>query len=164
MKYFTKDWCFGKLDDKEYENVERNYQKYIENIYEDLPATLKILIKNINLHDGIIKKVTFLKKENLFELEGIFGDLNFGYFGLTLKYYEIKLLSQDLLKSIFENKNLEILSNEIEKLNRQKYSHQIIFDNGHEFEIEFKNLELRLINESSESYQRVNCKLLIDEK
>ena len=87
MKYFTKDWCFGKLDDKEYENVERNYQKYIENIYEDLPATLKILIKNINLHDGIIKKGTFLKKENLFELEGIFGDLNFGYFGLTLKYY-----------------------------------------------------------------------------
>ena len=68
------------------------------------------------------------------------------------------------MKSIFENKNLEILSNEIEKLNRQKYSHQIIFDNGHEFEIEFKNLELRLINESSESYQRVNCKLLIDEK
>ncbi len=160
MKYFTEDWCFGKLDDQEWETIERNYHSYIESIYDSLPVTLKILVKNLNLHDGIIKKISFLKKENAFELEGVFGDLGFGYFGLTLKYNDVIPLNEALLKSTFEDKRLEILSNEIEILDENKYSHKIIFDNGKEFEIKFKNLELKIIESRPESYKRINCKLI----
>ena len=108
--------------------------------------------------------MTFLKKEKTFELEGIFGDLDYGYFNLILKYYHIRSFNEELLKGLFENNKLEILSHEIESQGNNKYAHKIIFDNGKELEVVFKNLELKITDDISKNYKRVSCKLLIDEK
>ena len=89
--------------------------------------------------------------------------MDFGYFSLILKYYHVRSLDEDILRDTFESKKLEILSHEIESQGKNNYSHKMIFDNCKEFEVVFKNLELRIIDSVSKSYERVNCKLLIDE-
>ena len=74
MKYFTKKWCFVELKDKEVDSIYEKYQKYISEIYLKLPVTLKILVKDLLLHDGLIKKIIYFKNQRKIEIEGIFGD------------------------------------------------------------------------------------------
>ena len=161
MKYFTEDWCFSNLDDNEIEENLKSYRNYICNIYNKLPFVLKILAKGINLHDGKITSVAFIKKKKILNLNGIFGDLEVGYFLLKISYLYSCNIDASLLSHFFENQEVEILSDEIEMLEEKLFSHRMLFSNRKYIEIQFKDIEIAIQNESCQNYKSVVCALNI---
>ncbi len=161
MKYFSKEWCFSELEDREIQKRVDFYQKYIERIFNELPYVLKILLK-INLHDGIVKQVTFSKHSNNIKIIGLFGDLQVGYFALTLNYKGLINSNIENLITIFKEKKLNILSDELERKNKY-FSHKFLFTNQNEIDLNFKDLELQINNISSEDFKSGICNLIINE-
>lgn len=157
MKYYTIDWCLSKLSDHEIDNIYDSYQNYMENIFEKIPFTMKILTRNIDLHDGLIKKVKFYKQSNMLTIYGIFGDLQIGYFLLELSYMQVQNIQPDKLERIFKNQNIEILSDEFELLNTDLFAHRMLFSNGNEIEYIFKNIEIKMSNVIPEYYKKEDC-------
>ncbi len=161
MKYFTKKWCLGELEDWELNKIMDNYHQYIEEIYPKLPVTLKLMVRSISLHDGFITSAKFLENEEALQIDGVFGDLSFGYFNLRIKYYNIIKINKNILKQLFENTKLEVLSDEVKILASEQYSHRIVFSTGKEIEVIFKNLLLEIGNEVSENFRNNRCTLKI---
>ncbi len=161
MKYFTKEWCFSKLDDQEIEHRLKSYRDYIQDIYKKLPFVLKILVQNINLHDGKLEVVFFNKDEKILMLKGIFGDLESNYFILEIKYMSVCNLSVDLLASVFKNQELEILSDEIEVFAENLFSHRILFSTQKDIDIQFEDIEVKIQSASPGNYKKLCCKFEI---
>lgn len=160
MKYFTKDWCFSNLNDEEIENSLINYDKYINTIYNRLPVTLKLITKNINLHDGRIKKFILYKDQKILILEGVFGDLEVGYFSLEFKYRNACVSDMDNLMSIFNNQRVEILRDELEILSNNYYSHKMIFSMKKEIDVIFEDVSIHLENKKPVDYDINFCEFI----
>lgn len=161
MKYFTKEWCFSKLDDDEIEQRLQSYRNYIESIYKQLPFVLKLLVQSINLHDGRLKVVSFSPEKKKLVIRGVFGDLESNYFILEIKYLMVSNVSIDSLLCIFKNQELEILSDEIEVLAKNLFSHRILFSTQKDIDIQFQDIELTVQNTSPESYKKLCCEFKI---
>lgn len=157
MKYFTKEWCFSDLDDHEIEKRLTSYRNYISNIYKNLPFALKLLAKNINLHDGRLMKVSFIQDENLLLLNGIFGDLQNGYYFLEIKYVSISGLNTEELTSIFKDQEIVILSDEIEFFSDNFFSHKMLFSTKKDINIQFKDIQIVIRNATPKDYKKSCC-------
>jgi hypothetical protein len=157
MKYFTKDWCFSKLDDQEIQNRLKSYRDYIQDVYKKLPAVLRMLVEHINLHDGKIALVVFNSEKKELLIRGVFGDLEVGYFFLSIKYLMVLNLDFNLLNSIFISDKLDVLSDEIEYLGDSYFSHRMLFSIKKDIDIQFKDIELEIQNANPRDYEKVRC-------
>lgn len=157
MKYFTKEWCFSKLDDQEIEQRLKSYRTYIQGVYKRLPFVLKIFVQNINLHDGRLEIVSFNQDKKKLMLRGVFGDLESGYSILEIKYLNVSDLNLDLLGPIFKNQEIEILSDEIEVLAENLFSHRILFSTQKDIDILFEDIELKVQNATPANYKKLCC-------
>lgn len=161
MQYFTKEWCLGRLDDNVTNEILNNYKNYIKNIFDTLPFTLKLLTKNLNLHDGLIKKVIILKNSKSLELQILCGDLQLGYFFLAIEYLEVLNVSDIILTNFFKAKKLEVLSDEIKMLSKTSFSHKILFSNEQYIDIHFKDIRFFIKNANTKDYKKDYCILEI---
>jgi hypothetical protein len=127
MRFFTKEWYFGDLDIHESEEIFKKHRFYVDSIKPKLPAVLRLLAYNINLHDGIIIKVQFSKPSKTLIMEGVFGDLSIGYFKLKFKYKNVSGVLSNQLVNVFRNQVAEILIDEINIISDKKFSHSMIF-------------------------------------
>lgn len=59
MRYFTRGWHEGDLDDDEADAVKAAYWARIATIEDRLPEPILRLARHVNLHDGVIEKVTW---------------------------------------------------------------------------------------------------------
>jgi hypothetical protein len=157
MKYFTKEWSLGRFNDKKSEKAANDYIRYIDGIYNRLSPTLKLLAKNISLHDGIFKFVLLDRKNNVLEIEGVFGDLLFSYYNLNLKYNILESIKLINLNEMFSGNKMEILNDEIEIISDEKFSHKFLFDTYQELEILFTDVEMKIKNESSKNFKHQKC-------
>lgn len=74
MKYFTPYW-HGDIPYEEVIRIRDLYWEYIENISEKLPFSVRILTKNINLHDAVSQQFSYdITKKNVF-VSYLGGDL-----------------------------------------------------------------------------------------
>lgn len=162
MKYFTEEWCFGKIKDSEIRRISKNYLAYLDEIYKKLSFPVKLLAKQINLHDGIIEEFKYYQKSAMLILKGSFGDLQVGYFSLQLKYLGIIDLNLNQLSSLCKEKKVEILRNEIELLPNDCYTHRIYFSVKKELEITFQNLEIEITCLDKKNHSR-SCQLTLIE-
>ncbi len=154
MKYFTKEWCFSKLDDQEIEHRLESYRNYVQNIYKKLPFVLKLLVQNINLHDGKLETIYFSPDKKNLILRGVFGDLESHYFELEIEYLRIKNEKNDLLDSVFKDQEIEILSDEIEVLSENLFSHRILFSTQKYIEIQFEDIKFKIQNANPKDYEK----------
>jgi len=161
MKYFTKEWCFSKLDDQEIEQRLKSYRDYIQAIYTELPFVLKLLARNINLHDGRLEIVYFNPDKRALLIRGVFGDLESSYFILEIKYLMVVNLNTDSLVHVFKNQELEILSDEIEFLGKNLFSHRILFPTKNDIDIQFQDIELTVQTTLPKNYKKLCCQLKI---
>ncbi len=161
MKYFTKDWCFSKLDDQEIEQRLKSYRAYIQDIYKKLPFVLKLLAQNINLHDGKLEIVSFSQDKKFLMLKGVFGDLELNYFIFEIKYLNVSNLDVGLLASIFKNQEIEILSDEIEISAENLFSHRILFSTQKDIDIQFEDIEIKIQNATPKSYKKLCCQFKV---
>lgn len=159
MRYFTKDWCYSVLNDKQIEEIKLEYERYINAIYPTLPFVLKLFTKTIHFHDGVIKKVLFSQDLKFLILEGLFGDLQAGYFVLEIKYIRVSPLDIDLLYSTFDEQKVEVLSDEIECISDNRYAHRFLFSTNNEFEIVFEDIKMSITSIDAKHYARNVCKL-----
>lgn len=155
MKFFTEEWCSGKLKTSETKKVARDYQAYLDEIYDELPFPIKLLAKHINLHDGILGEIQYSKSSNMLILNGSFGDLETGYFSLQLKYLGISNFDLNQVASLCKNQKLEILRDEIELLTTGGYSHRLFFAIKKELEIFFRNLEIEIKYIDAKDYYKI---------
>lgn len=165
MKYFTKNWCWGDLDEKQVEEISLNYDKYIKKIYPLLPFSLKLIARNISFHDGILKGITISPSKKALTLEGIFGDLDWGYFDLRIDYKVVTEFSTENIKDKLGDQHLEIIRDELElvkKENEPTYIHSFIFSNKIEFQIEFYDCALAISNADQKKYTKKRCCVKIE--
>lgn len=163
MKYFTRQWCWGDLSDKKVKEISEKYDHYISCIYSKLVFPLKLLAKNINLHDGMIEKLTISpSKENL-TLYGVFGDLEIGYFNLKIEYEKIKDFDLDATFCTFINKKMEVTRDELEVVEKNKgviFVHRFLFSNKSEFQIKFCDCNLKIESANAKNYRKKFCSLV----
>ena len=157
MKYFTRDWCEGKLGENEENKIIKKYDNYMLSIQSELPFVLKILTDKINLHDAFIKKAILNNYDKIFIMYLIGGDNQVGYFFLNIKYFNISKVNSTNIKKLFYHKKIEVLYDEIERLSENLFSHRLIFDQEGEIEIIFKNIEITISNADSSDYVLSNC-------
>lgn len=157
MKYFTKEWCFSNLGDYEIDRISKSYKDYIDSTHAKLPFVLKILAKSLNLHDGRLMKVSYIQNEGSLLLDGIFGDLQTGYFFLQIRYLGVSGLSEEVLRAIFKDQVLEILSDEIELFSENYFSHKMLFSSKNEIDIQFKDIQIGIRTATSKDYKKYAC-------
>lgn len=161
MKYFTKEWCFSDQNDEEIEYRATSYKEYINKIYKDLPFVLKILSKNVNFYDARINNITLFSDQDVLILNGVFCDIQSGYYFLDIQYRNTSSLNIQNLTDVFNCKKLEILSDEIELISEKNFSHRIIFTSKKEIEIAFEDVQISLRNATSNDYKNSCLKLEI---
>ncbi len=59
MRYFTRGWHSGDLDDDEVDAARTAYWARITAIEDRLPEPILRLARQVNLHDGMIEKITW---------------------------------------------------------------------------------------------------------
>lgn len=149
MKYFTPYW-YGDIPYKEVIRIRDSYWEYIENISEKLPFTVRILAKNINLHDAILQQFSYdITKKNVY-VSYLGGDLQVGYFILECTYTQVDHCQSD---HFFIGK--QILSDEIELLESRFFCQRFLFTDYSETEIVFKELSLSITESTSEKYLEI---------
>ncbi len=156
MRFFSKEWFDGSFTDKECEEVEGNYQKYVDGIFNKLTLPLRLLHQNISLHDAVIRHVDIKNITKCLMLVLIVGDKQFGYNELTLAYYGCK---KDFdFEEINRYLGVGILSNEIEVESKGRYKHDFMFKNYSEFSLSFNSIELCVKDSNYLEYESVLLK------
>lgn len=152
MKYFTNDWFFSKLSDDDMEEISSRYWGYIDSVFEKLPFSLKVLSKQINLHDGVVLESTFDKERHILNLEIFCGDLQTGYFLLQLHYSGISEHSKNLEKI---EKFLEIFTTEIEMIDHNHFNHRFLLSSKEEVKIEFLDVSINIMNKTPRDHKEI---------
>jgi hypothetical protein len=157
MKYYTLDWCFGKMSEAELDIIHSEYISYIDTIFKELPFTIKTILRTISLHDGILNAISYNTQNHTLSLKGVFGDLNSGYFHLYLEYKNCQSNDMVKIKQTLSDQFLEVLSDEFELLESGKLKHSILFSNNSEVAFVFDDLKLNIENTSEKSYIKSAC-------
>jgi hypothetical protein len=143
MKYFTIQWASGDLPDKESSEVVVKYWQNIEKIKGKIPDQVYFFANNINLHDGLIKKLIINDNLNI-DLVVLCGDLPNGYEKITINYTNASILPKKMhYEDIFTGKS-ELLYDEID-ISSDLIVHRFLIYPYMEFEIVFSGFSYSLI-------------------
>jgi hypothetical protein len=114
-QYFTRNWYAGDDDADRTITVEA-YWRHVDAIADRLPPTVRTFAREVNLHDGRFRAVTFTPSTGVLEMKLRCGDLQVGYFDLNLKYIGVHLPDTALAQLIapVNNPTAEILYDEID--------------------------------------------------
>lgn len=155
MKYFTPLWYGEVLDeqlsDEEVTKIRDSYWGDIETISEQLSFPVRMLAKQIILHDAVVTKFSYNAKERSMFLQAYGGDLQVGYFCLECNYSGVSKYWNSLGKngSLIQK---EILSDEIEMLQPQCFSQRFLFKKLNEMEIVFADVSISLCTINANDY------------
>jgi len=144
MKYFTAAWASGELSDAEEDAVVPAYEVHIEALTPQLPETLCSLATDVNLHDGLIRRIAIERSAARLTIELRCGDLQSGYFDLDLRYSGVDMNSLDtsMLRELAGNEAAEVLYDEVDS--DDVYIHRMLFWVGREKQRDpYRELEIR---------------------
>lgn len=144
MRFFTRAMLSGELADAEVDSRSKAYQQRIDSLMDALPKDIAELTR-INLHDGLIRRVTVDNEAHLLSLVLRCGDLQVGYFDVDLHYSGITLTTQQLqvLSRRAHDRHTEILADEIDMAADGRFVHRLIFWPYDELEITFAGLTIQ---------------------
>jgi len=145
MKYFTQEWAYGGLADADAEKVRSSYWRYIDSIMPKLTAPVIELAKHTNIHDGLIRYVVVDRQDEELLLALRCGDLQMGYYDLDLTYSNVEFNLDDIvaLASVSRNRKTELLYDEVDINEHNKFMHRILFNPENEISIVFTGLEIK---------------------
>src|SRR5690606_26469321 len=109
-----------------------------------------------------LQVVTFNPDNKILTIRGIFGDLEINYFILEMKYLMVSNHDLDSLMYVFKNQELEILSDEIEVLEKKLFSHRILFSTQKDIDIRFQDIELTVKNSAPADDKKLWCQFKIN--
>ncbi len=141
MKYFTAQWHSGELSDRAYEAAVTAYEARLRTIAPKLPPSLRLLSREVSLHDGLIEKARVSSHSLALWLR--IGDLQRGYTSVHLAYAGV-LQPAVLLRPLRQLALIEdeLVSDEID-ISPEGFAHRLFFSEGIELEVSFKALQVR---------------------
>ncbi|HLP85143.1 MAG TPA: hypothetical protein VK157_12400 [Phycisphaerales bacterium] len=141
MKFFTRDWCQGKMTDEEAEAVILRYQRHLDKL--DLPASIRELA-SLNPHDACILDAQHEPREGTLRLRLRCGDLQIGYFDATLTFTQAGLTSVDaatLARARYPAK-FDIIYDEVDKVAGDAFEYRLLLHPTGEVLIGFKHVTI----------------------
>jgi len=142
MKFFTREWTHGELDDATAERIAERYADHLAELWDRLPSTVRQFVDEVNLHDGLIQLVAFDPGEKELALTVRAGDEQEGYFDVTLRYFDVAIAPADLdvLNAAQSDPEREMLYDELDADGPGRFVHRILFSPDGEVEITFETL------------------------
>ncbi len=143
MRWFTREWATGALDESEFERRVSEYQQHLEAIRPDLRDGAEQLL-SVNIHDAQVRSWQ-LTEDGVLHLRVLAGDLQRGYEWLDLRYELVRLVgasSEDIGGWRLDEPGVELLYDEIDGADGGKYEHRILVSPDGEFGIRFSSVEL----------------------
>ena len=128
MKFFTRAWCEGKVDESE--DRGQMYVDHLAGIKSQFSPTLRALaFDEFPLHDGLIRQIIVSRQSKSIQLLLRCGDRQMGYFDLNVSYFKVDFKHSDVseLASVANHARTEILYDEIDLHNESDFEHRFIF-------------------------------------
>ena len=153
MKYFTREWAVGELSEVESNEVIAAYERHLDRVLGQLPATVRCVARELTLHDGLIRRVIYDRTGRELRLELRCGDNQLGYFDLDLTYMGAILDQADLvvLRDAALDTETEMWFDEIDLAGDGAFIHRVLFYPGRECDIMFRALGLRMMPRADRS-------------
>lgn len=143
MRFFSPAWHRGDLPDDEADRVPDAYEAHIKALVPPLPATAQRLVREISLHDGLLR--TLSSDGSGLELMFRAGDQQRGYFDARLHYARAEMTAEDgqFLRTIVGARDVEVLYDEFDSAGEGEcWIHRLLFWPYHEVSIRFGALDL----------------------
>ena len=128
MKWFTRDFVNGALDDEEWERRRSEYGHHLSSIRANLGHGAEELVTSVNLHDAQLQNWRF-EKDGTLQLRVLAGDLQVGYERVTLRYFDAKLVGateEELRTWTRSNRPVEVIWDEVALAPDDNYEHRFL--------------------------------------
>jgi hypothetical protein len=149
MRYFTRGWHAGELDDAESEAVRVAYQARLAAITPQLPEALLRLASELDVHDGIIDSVCWHPRRHVLELVLVCRALDASGRGSSdvearIEYRGAMLGEQRVrtLQRVATSRETEVLYDEVDLNHDGSFAHRLLFEPAEELTIDFTALDL----------------------
>jgi len=155
MRYLTRGWAGGDLDDAECEAASAAYLARLDEIGDRLPPTVLRLAREINLHDAIVEWVHWAPIPKTLEISFVTSSDRHGRGAVLLTYRGALLGVQkvETLRRVARDREACVLYDEVDRNSSGELVHRLLFWPNEELGIDFAELELSV---SERTDQRVN--------
>jgi len=145
MRFFTPAW-HGEMSDAESDAVIAAYRDHVAAILPRLPATVRALAREIDVHDAKVRRVILDRAARTLRLELRAGDRKMGYFDLDLDYLGIVLDAADVkvIAAAARDERAELIYDEVDIADDGLIVHRILWWPYREFEVTFRSLAIRM--------------------
>jgi hypothetical protein len=141
VKWFTREWAQGALPDEDSGNVPRLYATHLDAIDPRLDEGTRKLARDINIHDGRVKR--WCEDASTIELEVLTGDLPLGYQRLTILFEDASLLTHNSLGELhFDDPRTELLYDEIDLSPDGLFDYRVLLSPKGDFAIRFASVTI----------------------
>lgn len=146
MRYFTRGWATGELDDDETEGAGQAYQRRLEAIAGRLPAAARTLAHEVQLHDALVERVRWRPGAQVLTLTlvtcGHAGEcqtVELAYVGALLGEHRL-----ETLRAVARDRDTELLYDEVDIDDDGLLSHRLLFWPRDELTIDCQELRVEV--------------------
>jgi hypothetical protein len=146
MRYFSRGWANGELDDDEDKRAMDAYARRLDTITPRLPDPARKLARDVGLHDAIIGSVLWRPAVQELTLTLATGTSETGYYTVTLTYVGAMLGVRrvDTLRAVARDRETEVLYHEVDIEDDGLLVHRLLFWPRDELTIDFRELRLQV--------------------
>ena len=133
------------MPEDEADRVPGEYEAYIRALLPPLPAAAQRLIREVSLHDALLRTLSGDGKR--LELMFRAGDHQTGYFDARLAYTRVELPAKDkrFLRTVVGARDVELLYDEFDAAeDGERWIHRLLFWPHREVSMEFAALDLEV--------------------
>ncbi|GAA1767305.1 hypothetical protein [Agromyces humatus] len=145
MKWLTREWASGTLDDSEWDSHWRDYQVHCTAVMPRLRDGAERLVQGVNLHDGQIQSFEY-RPDGALVVRALVGDLQVGYEFVELSFVdaELRLEPGATIDSLrFHDAESEIVYDEVDVEADGRFVHRVLLWPQGEYEVVFTALSER---------------------
>ena len=145
MKWLTREWASGALDDSEWDARWREYQSHCTAVLPRLSDGAERLVQEVALHDAQIHSFEYRAHDALV-VRALVGDLQVGYEFVELNFVdaELRLEPGATIDSLrFLDTETEILHDEVDVEADGRFVHRVLLWPQGEYEVVFTALSER---------------------
>jgi hypothetical protein len=154
MNFFTPKWYRDELTDEEVIATLVAYDKHLESLEGRVQAEVISLAKMYGVKDGLIIEVVEESEKHHLTLTMLCGDIQIGYFDLTIRYEGASISPMDRwvlarIAHLTENRrgNIDLAQHELDLMDDGRIEHSFLFHPGRCFVIQSKRLTYTVTNQ-----------------
>jgi len=141
MKFLTRSWIRGELTDEQFDYAISTYEQHLQML--QLPPDL-VALADLHVHDGLVLSCASDSAAKSLQLRLRCGDLHIGYFDAVLTFTRVTITAEDvrLLSAVVQAVPVEILTQEIDRLNDDHFECRWLLHPAGEAAIQFSSVTL----------------------